>query len=66
MARIAEAPDIHQAIKETVGSPFTQKPKISTRNVDVFYDDKQAIFDVSLDIGNHDFRNGNTQNRGGY
>ncbi|MBG7602982.1 MAG: phosphate ABC transporter ATP-binding protein [Gammaproteobacteria bacterium] len=54
MARVAEAPDIHQAIKETVGSPFTQKPKISTRNVDVFYDDKQAIFDVSLDIGNHE------------
>ncbi len=54
MTRVAEAPDIHQAIKETVGSPFTQKPKISTRNVDVFYGDKQAIFDVSLDIGNHE------------
>ncbi len=51
MTRVAEAPDIHQTIKETVGSPFTEKPKISTRNVDVFYADKQAIFDVSLDIG---------------
>ncbi len=54
MNQVAEAPDIHQVIKETVGSPFTDKPKISTRNVDVFYDDKQAIFDVSLDIGNHE------------
>ena len=51
MSQVAEAPDIHQEIKETVGSPFTHKPKISTRNVDVFYADKQAIFDVSLDIG---------------
>ncbi len=54
MTQVAEAPDIHQTIKETVGSPFTHKPKLSTRNVDVFYDDKQAIFDVSLDIGNHE------------
>lgn len=54
MTQAAEAPDIHQAIKQTVGSPFTDKPKISTRNVDVFYGDKQAIFDVSLDIGVHE------------
>ena len=54
MNRVAEAPDIHQAIKETVGSPFAEKPKMSTRNVDVFYGDKQAIFDVGLDIGNHE------------
>jgi len=54
MTQVAEAPDIHQAIDGTVGSPFTDKPKMSTRNVDVFYGDKQAIFDVSLDIGNHE------------
>ncbi len=54
MTQVAEAPDIHQVIKETVGSPYTEKPKLSTRNVDVFYGDKQAIFDVSLDIGNHE------------
>jgi phosphate transport system ATP-binding protein len=28
-------------------------PKITTRNVSVFYDDKQALFDVSLDIPAH-------------
>ncbi len=38
-------------INGTVGSPFVDKPKFGTRNVDVFYGDKQAIFNVSLDIG---------------
>ncbi len=41
-------------IKETVGSPFVDNPKMQTRNVDVFYGDKQAIYDVSLDIGNNE------------
>lgn len=36
---------------ETVGSPFCDEPKMSMRNVDVFYGDKQAIHDVGLDIG---------------
>ena len=35
----------------TTGIPFSDKAKLSARNVDVFYGDKQAIFDVSLDIG---------------
>jgi phosphate transport system ATP-binding protein len=35
----------------TTGIPLSPKPKLSARNVDVFYGDKQAIFDVSLDIG---------------
>ncbi len=38
-------------ITETVGIPFTDNAKMSMRNVDVFYGEKQAIFDVSLDIG---------------
>lgn len=50
-ARVVEQPDIHQEITGTVGNPFTDNLKMSTRNVDVFYGDKQAIFDVSLDIG---------------
>lgn len=36
---------------KTIGIPLSPKPKLSARNVDVFYGDKQAIFDVSLDIG---------------
>ena len=41
-------------IKETVGKNFCDNPKMSMRNVDVFYGDKQAIFDVNIDIGNHE------------
>ncbi len=36
---------------KTTGIPLSPKPKLSARNVDVFYGDKQAIHDVSLDIG---------------
>ncbi len=39
---------------ETVGSPFVDSPKMAMRNVDVFYNDKQAIFDVSMDIGSNE------------
>lgn len=34
----------------TVGLPLCDDPKISIRGVDVFYGDKQAVFDVNLDI----------------
>lgn len=34
----------------TIGQNILEQSKISTRNVDVFYSDKQAIFDTSLDI----------------
>jgi phosphate transport system ATP-binding protein len=36
---------------ETVGAPFVDNAKMAARNVNVFYGDKQAITDVSLDIG---------------
>ncbi len=36
---------------QTVGIPFVENAKMSARNVDVFYAEKQAITDVSLDIG---------------
>ena len=39
---------------ETVGSPYTENAKMSMRNVNVFYGDKQAIFDVGLDIGTNE------------
>ncbi|MEM7562405.1 MAG: phosphate ABC transporter ATP-binding protein PstB [Pseudomonadota bacterium] len=35
---------------QTVGNAFTENPVMTCRNVDVSYADKQAIFDVSLDI----------------
>jgi len=40
--------------KGTVGFPFSDDAKMSVRNCDVFYGDKQAIFDVNLDIGNNE------------
>jgi phosphate transport system ATP-binding protein len=38
----------------TVGQAFTKKPKMTMRNIDVFYADKQAIHDVSLDIAQNE------------
>ncbi|MGS2723553.1 phosphate ABC transporter ATP-binding protein PstB [Porticoccus sp. GXU_MW_L64] len=38
---------------ETVGNPLLDDAKMSVRNTNVFYGDKQAIFDVDLDIGKH-------------
>ncbi len=39
---------------ETVGKPLSDSAKMSMRNVNVFYGEKQAIFDVSLDIGTNE------------
>jgi len=41
-------------INGTVGKPFVDNAKMSSRNCDVFYGDKQAIFGVDLDIGNNE------------
>ncbi len=41
----------HTGQHETVGQPFIDNARISARNVNVYYGDKQAIMDVSLDIG---------------
>jgi len=40
--------------RKTVGKPFINDPKIRSRNIDIFYGDKQAIFDVSIDIGKNE------------
>ena len=47
--------DSHQDIEfeETIGENLIDNPKFSTRNVNVFYDEKQAIFNASLDIGHN-------------
>ena len=50
--------DIHEHVDvkdyQTVGEPFVDDPKMSARGVNVYYGDKQAIMDVSLDIGKHE------------
>ena len=50
-------PDTQQEQKDsykTVGKNLLDNPKLSTRNMNVFYGDKQAIFDASLDIGSNE------------
>lgn len=37
--------------RRTVGEPFVKNPRMTCRKVDVYYGDKQAIRDLSLDIG---------------
>jgi phosphate transport system ATP-binding protein len=38
----------------TIGTPFVENPKMSARNVNVYYAEKQAITEVSLDIGENE------------
>lgn len=44
----------HGLGQKTVGNPFSAKAKMSVRNLNVYYDDKQAIHDVSLDINRNE------------
>mgnify|MGYP003668580518 FL=1 len=39
---------------KTIGSPLVKDAKMSARTVNVFYAEKQAILDVSLDIGRNE------------
>ncbi len=38
----------------SVGVPLVASPKMSMRNVDVFYGEKQAIYNVNVDIGQNE------------
>jgi phosphate transport system ATP-binding protein len=51
-----DAVDKHQdfEFKSTIGENLLQDAKISTRNVNVFYGEKQAIFNASLDIAQNE------------
>ena len=51
---MSEKVDIEQVIEGTIGEQFVKNAKMTMRNVDVFYGDKQAIFDVSLDQGKNE------------
>jgi phosphate transport system ATP-binding protein len=46
----------HAEVQEhdTIGTPFVRDAKMSARNVNVYYGDKQAIMNVSLDIGRNE------------
>lgn len=47
-------PLISRDNRKTVGEALIDNPRMKCRNVDVFYGDEQAIFDVSLDIGRNE------------
>ncbi len=47
--RVTELSEI--LAQSTAGQPFVDTAKVRTRNVNVYYSEKQAIFDVGLDIG---------------
>jgi phosphate transport system ATP-binding protein len=40
--------------RDTVGEPFVEDARMTCRDVNVYYGDKQAIKDVSLDIGRNE------------
>jgi phosphate transport system ATP-binding protein len=47
---------LHQLpqVPETVGEPFIDNPRMTCRDVNVYYGDQQAIREVSLDIGRNE------------
>lgn len=49
-----QAPQEGDTFSATVGEAFVEAPKMSARDVRVFYGDKQALFGVSLDIGRNE------------
>lgn len=48
------AKEAFDALKETVGRVTVDDPKMQCDGVDVFYSDKQAIYDVTLDIAKNE------------
>lgn len=49
-----EAQAVLDSIVGTVGDVTVENPKMQMRDVDVYYGDKQAIFDVGLDVANNE------------
>ena len=45
---------VNREKRETVGDIEVEDPRMTCRNVNVYYDDKQAIINVSLDIGRNE------------
>lgn len=48
------SPKIDRESRKTVGNMASDDPRIICKNVNVFYGEKQAINDLSLEIGNHE------------
>jgi phosphate transport system ATP-binding protein len=56
--RSAKKPKSHVLVdrdsRQTIGTPFTDNARMTCRDVNVYYGDKQAIKNVSLDIGRNE------------
>lgn len=46
-----ERPYLKKSDGQTIGELFVEDPRMTCRNVNVYYDEKHAIMDVTLDIG---------------
>ena len=53
-AELIETDTAKEVVESAVGKILVDDPKLSMRNLNVFYADKQAIFDVSLDIARNE------------
>ena len=51
MVQTANQLDVGASSEKTLGNIHVDNPRMTTRDVDVFYGDKQAIDNISLDIG---------------
>ncbi|MBF0572161.1 MAG: phosphate ABC transporter ATP-binding protein [Desulfamplus sp.] len=47
-------PLVSRENRKTVGHPIVENPRMTCRNVNVYYGDKHAIHDVTLDIGRNE------------
>jgi len=52
--RLTDHSSATEGLTGTIGEYSVDDPKISTRNVNVYYGEKQAIFDTTLDIGRNE------------
>ncbi len=52
--RPGRRPLVERTDRETVGQAAVENPRISCRNVAVYYDSKKAISNISLDIGRNE------------
>ncbi len=43
--------DLHGKVGKTIGTPFVDDPRMTCRDVDVFYGEAQAINKVGIDVG---------------
>ena len=50
-AAVTDDADERRESRETVGAPFSDTPRMTCRNVNVYYGDNHAIKNVSLDVG---------------